>query len=266
MPHELIDICFNFTHSAFRKDEKAVLERALSGGVTVMMVTGSSVEDSSKAIELAERYPAHLFATAAVHPHHASGWTRDTRTRLRELAAHPKVKAIGEAGLDYNRTLSPPAAQRQAFEQQIELACELKLPLFLHLRDAQDDFLNILARNRNDLTDVVVHCFTGGGDELDAYLAMDLHIGITGWICDERRGLHLRQLVGRIPADRLMIETDAPYLVPRDLRPQPKGRRNEPAFLPHILAAVAGSLGRPEKEVAAATTATAKRFYRLDND
>jgi TatD DNase family protein len=266
MKYELIDICFNFTHNSFREDEMAVLDRARAAGVTTMMVTGSSVEDTRAAIDLAERYPAHLFATAGVHPHHARGWTRDTRTSLCELASHAKVKAIGEAGLDYNRNYSPPAAQRHAFEQQLQLACELKLPLFMHVRDAHEDLLSMLAGYRDKLTDAVVHCFTGDGDELDAYLAMDLHIGITGWLCDERRGLHLRSLLSRIPCDRLMIETDAPYLVPRDLRPQPRARRNEPAFLPHVLAAVARALERTPKGVAAATTATARRFYRLGSN
>lgn len=261
----MIDICFNFTHSAFKDDESAVLERAVAACVTTMMVTGSSAADSSKATELAARYPAHLFATAGVHPHLAGDWDRATRGTLRELAAHPKVKAIGEAGLDYNRNYSSPTDQRRAFEQQIELACELRLPLFLHLRDAYDDFLDIVSRYRTDITDAVVHCFTGDGDQLDACLAMDLHIGVTGWICDERRGFHLRELLDRIPPGRLMIETDAPYLLPRDLKPRPRARRNEPAFLPHVLNAVATALRRPTDEVAATTTATARRFYRLDD-
>jgi TatD DNase family protein len=266
MNHELVDICFNFTHASFRDDEPMVLERAVAAGVNTMMVTGSSREDSSKAIELAERYPAHLFATAGVHPHLANTWERNTRAKLRELATHPKIKAIGETGLDYNRNYSSPSEQRHAFEQQVILACELKLPLFLHLRDAFDDFIRILSRYRKDVACAVVHCFTGDESQLDACLAMDLHIGITGWICDERRGFHLRELLNRIPPNRLMIETDAPYLVPRDLKPQPKARRNEPAFLPHILATFAAALKRPEDEVAAITTTTARRFYNLNND
>jgi TatD DNase family protein len=262
--HELVDICFNFTHKSFRADEAEVMERAGQAGIRTMIVTGSSVEDTQTAIQLAEHYPARLAATAGVHPHLASGWTHDTRAELRSLAANPTVKAIGEAGLDYNRNYSPRDAQRTVFEQQIELACDLKLPLFLHLRDAQDDFLTILSRYRGDFTDAVVHCFTGGAEELDGLLEMDLHVGITGWICDERRGSHLLALLPRIPSDRLMIETDAPYLTPRDLKPQPKARRNEPAFLPHILVAVAGALGHSAEAVAEATTANARRFFRLD--
>jgi TatD DNase family protein len=262
--HDLVDICFNFTHNSFRADEAQVMERAVRAGVTTMVVTGSSVEDSLAANQLVERYPARLVATAGVHPHLASSWTRDTRPMLRRLAANPSVKAIGEAGLDYNRNYSPRDAQRLAFEQQIELACELGLPLFLHLRDAQHDFIEILSRYRRDCMDAVVHCFTGHAEELEALLAMDLHIGITGWICDERRGSHLLALLSRIPGDRLMIETDAPYLTPRDLQIQPKARRNEPAFLPHILNAVADALGQSPAAIAAATSANARRFFGLD--
>lgn len=263
MPSELIDICFNFTHASFRKDEPAVIQRAIDAGVTAMMVTGSSVDESVAGIRLAERYPAHLYATVGVHPHLSREWQPDTQQRLRELAQHPRVRAIGEAGLDYNRNFSPHEDQRYAFERQMELACELDLPLFLHERDAHEEFTALLRQFRDDLNAVVVHCFTGNEAQLVTYLEMDLHIGITGWICDERRGVHLRELVKRIPPDRLMIETDAPYLVPRDLRPQPKARRNEPAFLPHIVETVARALDQDPTSVAQTTTATARRFYRL---
>lgn len=264
MSNELIDICFNFTHASFRKDESAVVERAAAVGVTTMLVTGSSAEESARGVELAERYPQHLYATAGVHPHMASSWDADTYNQLRALTAHPRVQAVGEAGLDYNRNYSSPADQRRAFERQIELACETRLPLFLHQRDAHEDFTAMLNRYRGDLRAAVVHCFTGDRAQLDDYLAMDLHIGITGWLCDERRGRHLHELVSRIPQDRLMVETDAPYLLPRDLRPRPEGRRNEPSFLPHIVRAIAACTGRSFEETAAAATATARRFYNLD--
>lgn len=265
MPVELVDICCNFTHDAFRKDEQAVLDRALRAGVTTLLVTGSSASESKYCIELATRYAQHLYATVGVHPHLSNDWVPGTLAELRNLANHDKVKAIGETGLDYNRNYSPRNAQRLAFEQQIALATELGLPLFVHERDAHDDLLAILGPSRDELGAIVVHCFTGTDRQLDAYLAMDLHIGITGWICDERRGLQLQELVKRIPLDRLMIETDAPYLLPRDLRPQPKGRRNEPAFLPHILNTVARCMALPAETLARTTTATARKFYRLDN-
>jgi TatD DNase family protein len=264
MKVELIDICFNFTHDAFRHDEQAVLARAIDAGVNTLMVTGSSVQESRYCVELAERYSQHLYATVGIHPHLSKDWTHDTLKQLCMMAQQEPVKAIGESGLDFNRDYSPRSAQRFAFEQQIKLACELGLPLFLHERDAHDDFIRILSPYRDKLSDVVIHCFTGTAEQLERYLDLDLHIGITGWICDERRGLHLQQLVRQIPLNRLMIETDAPYLVPRDLRPRPKGRRNEPSFLPHILNTVARCLDLDIETVASSTTNNARRFFRLE--
>ncbi|HJY78648.1 MAG TPA: TatD family hydrolase, partial [Burkholderiales bacterium] len=134
--------------------------------------------------------------------------------------------------------------------------------LFLHSRDAHPRFYEILKHHR--VKRAVAHCFTGERDELRAYLELDLYIGITGWICDERRGRHLLELVKEIPRERLLLETDSPYLTPRDLQPQPKARRNEPAFLPHIARTVARALGRPVEELAADTTRNACRFFGLN--
>ncbi|HHB13414.1 MAG TPA: hydrolase TatD [Chromatiales bacterium] len=261
---ELVDICFNFTHKSFRKDEPEVIARAIRAGVTTMIVTGSSVAESARGLELVARYPEHLYATAGVHPHQARTWDpQSSAARLRELAEDPKVRAMGEMGLDYNRNYSNPVDQRRAFQEQLALAVELGLPAFLHQRDAHTDFLAMLSEFRTGLVGTVVHCFTGSASELEAYLELDCHIGITGWICDERRGTHLRGLVGCVPEDRLMIETDAPYLLPRDLEPRPRDRRNEPAFLPHVLRAVARYTGRPAEQVARQTTETARRFFRI---
>ncbi|MEA3412985.1 MAG: TatD family hydrolase [Pseudomonadota bacterium] len=263
MTPSLVDICFNFTHSSFRQDEAEVLARAVAAGVETLMVTGSSVEESARCVELAERYPDHLYATVGVHPHLSVEWNASSEAALERMAAHPKVRAIGETGLDYNRDYSPRSAQRHAFTRQAALAVDLGMPLFLHQRDAHADFMSILQEYRDALGNVVVHCFTGSARELEDYLEADLHIGITGWICDERRGRHLHDLVGMIPLNRLMVETDAPYLLPRDLKPSPRGRRNEPSFLPHILQGLAGHLERSPAEIAAATTRTAMTFYGL---
>lgn len=261
---ELIDICFNFAHSGFRHDEHAVLKRALEAGISQLICTGSDIEDSLQSLALAEKYPEHLYATVGVHPHRAITWGEETAQTLKSLATqHSKIRAIGEAGLDFNRDYSPRSIQIHALEAQLELASELGLPAFLHEREAHTTFLEILKRHRDRLKRAVVHCFTGSEEELTAYLDLDLHIGITGWICDERRGYHLREFIKRIPPERLMIETDAPYLLPRDLRPKPHTRRNEPAFLPHILQVVAQSVGRPPDQVAQETTNTARAFYGL---
>jgi TatD DNase family protein len=169
--------------------------------------------------------------------------------------------AVGECGLDYFRDFSPRDVQRRAFTQQLEIAATLGKPVFLHQRDAHDDFLAIL--REHGVTNGVAHCFTAGERERDAYLELGLHLGITGWINDERRGLPLREAVKGIPADRLMLETDAPYLLPRDLRPMPKSRRNEPQYLPQVAAAVAAARGESIDAVAAHSTATARRFFGL---
>ncbi|MCP5420638.1 MAG: TatD family hydrolase [Gammaproteobacteria bacterium] len=262
---ELVDIGVNLTHSSFRQDREAVIDRALQASVTQMIVTGASLAGSLAARELAIQYPGRLYATAGIHPHAARDWRDDTGPALADLAAHPEVVALGEMGLDFNRNYSPTADQERAFEAQLELSVELRLPVFLHERDARQALLRILGRYRDRLGPAVVHCFTGSADDLTAYLEWDLYVGITGWICDERRGLHLRDLIQRIPLERLMLETDAPFLLPRDLLPVPQGRRNEPAFLPHVLNRVATCLELPAETVATATTGNARRFFGLDS-
>ena len=261
MVMQLIDIGANLTHDAFDADRDAVLERALAHGVSQMVVTGASREGSDAALALARQHPGVLYATAGVHPHHAADYDETTDLRLRELASEPEVRAVGETGLDYFRNFSPREAQIAAFERQLQIAIDCGKPLFLHQRDAHEDFLACLDAVRDQLGPVVVHCFTADRSELEHYLERDFHIGITGWICDERRGHHLRDIVGLIPADRLMIETDAPYLLPRDLPQKVSHRRNEPMYLPHICAAVAAARGESVAATAAATSATARRFF-----
>lgn len=264
LENELTDICFNFTHRAYDKKRRAVLDRALDAGVTTMIVTGSTLDESRRALTLAHRYPQFLFATAGVHPHHAESWDALCDAGIRKLSHSPKLVAIGECGLDYYRDLSPRAAQRIAFEAQLAIAAETGLPAFCHQREAHDDFLPIIRAVRKDLSGLVVHCFTGQRHELEAYLELDCHIGITGWICDERRGTHLQDLVGIIPASRLMIETDAPYLLPRDLDPKPQSNVNEPKYLPHIAARIAAARGESVDEVIVNSTRCAREFYALD--
>ena len=260
---ELVDIGVNLTHASFRRDLDAAIERARAVGVSRMVVTGTSVAASESARQLALRYPGTLYATAGVHPHDARHWDETTLPHLRELALTPEIVALGEMGLDFNRDFSPRPEQERVFEAQLELAAELGLPVFMHERDARPRFVQILGAWRDRLGPAVIHCFTGTAEDLAAYRDLDLHIGITGWICDERRGLHLRELVRRIPLERLMLETDAPYLVPRTLRPPPKGGRNEPAFLLYILNAVAACLELPPTLVAEVTTRTARTFFGL---
>jgi TatD DNase family protein len=261
VPPDLIDIGCNLTHRSFRHDRAQVLERAREAGVSSLVVTGTSLAESRAAAQLASDNQGALHATAGVHPHDARGCDEHTVPALADLAALPQVVAIGETGLDFNRNYSPPVDQERCFEQQLELASELGMPVFMHERDAHERFMEILRRYRGRLSGAVVHCFTGTAEELAAYLDLDLHIGITGWICDERRGSHLRELVQRIPAQRLMLETDSPFLLPRDLQPRPKDRRNEPAHLTHVANTVASCRDEPLETLAAAVTATSRRFF-----
>lgn len=260
----LIDIGSNLTHESFAPDRGAVIARALEAGVRHQVVTGADLASSRQAAALAAESPAHLSSTAGVHPHHAKTFDLPVRAQLSALLGQPQVVAVGECGLDYCRNLSPPDAQRAAFAAQLELAAAARKPVFLHQRDAHVDFTAILKDFRAALTCGVAHCFTGGRSELEDYLALDLHIGITGWVSDERRGQSLREAVPHIPADRLMLETDAPYLLPRDLEPRPASRRNEPCYLPHVARAVAHLRGESLNTVAAATSRNAVRFFRLD--
>ena len=256
----LTDIGANLTHTSFHGDLEAVVQRARAAGVGTIVVTGTTVLESRLAAEIADRLD--LYCTAGVHPHHARDFGSETIAELRKLALHPRCVAIGECGLDFNRNYSPHPAQEKCFVAQLELGLALGKPLFLHSRDAHPRFAQIL--RTHGVKTAVAHCFTGEAQELHAYLELDLYIGITGWICDERRGTHLLRLVRDIPADRLLLETDSPYLTPRDMKPQPKARRNEPAFLPHILRTVARALGRPAEEVAVQTTRNAARLFGID--
>ena len=259
----LIDIGINLAHDSYDADRDAVIARAAAAGVVQMIVTGSSAASSRAAIALARQHPGRLFATAGVHPHQATELSPPVLAELGELATAPEVVAVGECGLDYYRNYSPHSVQREAFQRQLELAGRCGKPVFLHQRDAHADFIAILREHRPALAGGVAHCFTGGAAELECYLELGLAIGITGWICDERRGAHLFELVPRIPADRLLLETDGPYLLPRDLHPKPASRRNEPVYLPHVAAVIARARGEPVESLAKASTAATRRLFRI---
>lgn len=259
----LVDIGLNLMHKSYNTDREIVVERAVSSGVTTMIITGTSLRSSIQAADYAKKHFGVLYSTAGVHPHDTSRCDSDTIKSLRALALRKEVVAIGECGLDFNRDFSPRNVQEKWFDLQLQLACELNMPLFLHERDAHKRFLEILSNYDGKIKNAVVHCFTGTANELENYLSRGCYIGITGWICDERRGTHLRELVKRIPLDKLMIETDAPFLIPRDLRPRPAEGRNEPVFLTHILKTIALYVGKTEEEVAEATMNNTYNFFQL---
>lgn len=263
---QLVDIGVNLTHPTFAQRTPAVLERAYAVGVAQMVLTGTSLAESEAALLLCRRFDEsrqRLFCTAGIHPHDASQWSSESASQLRALLGETEVRAVGECGLDFNRDLSPRSQQERVLEEQLQLAVDTQLPVFLHERDADQRLVDILRPFRDRLSAAVVHCFTGEKRALYAYLDLDLHIGITGWICDERRGTHLHPLVREIPRGRLMLESDAPYLLPRTLRPKPKGGQNEPAFLPEVLREVALHRGESEAELAQHSTDCARAFFGL---
>lgn len=264
---EWIDIGVNLAHESFADDLEAVVARARAAGVAHFVVTGTSVAASEAALALARRFDAHapglMTATAGMHPHHAAGLDAAALAAFTRLAAEPGVVALGECGLDFHRNLAPHAAQLAAFRAQLELAVRLRKPVFLHERDAHADFIALVREFRPHLVGAVAHCFTGGEAEVEAYLELDLHIGVTGWVCDERRGGALQRAVPRVPRGRLMLETDAPYLLPRSLAPKPSTRRNEPAWLVEVARVVAQLRGETPAELAAHTSATARAFFGL---
>ncbi|MDR2160011.1 MAG: TatD family hydrolase [Treponema sp.] len=289
----LIDIGINLMNPAFDRDREAVIGRAAAAGVSPLIITGSSVESSAGAAGFAERYnrenAGSVYATAGVHPHNARHWKNETPGILRELLARDPVVAAGECGLDYNRNFSSPRDQRRCFEAQLLLAEECRLPLFLHERDAFEDLSSMIGsfrRGREGAVNMVIHCFTGTEGELETYLESGCYIGITGWIGDERRGARLLPLLEKIPPDRLLLETDAPYLLPRNMArrsprsggasrpgdgsgetpgPGPAGRsgRNESAYLVHIAEFAARILGKDPETLAAETRANTLRFFGL---
>ena len=260
----LFDIGANLTDRQFSSDLPHVLQRARATGVTHIVVTGTDLANSHAAVQMSAGDASLLSCCVGVHPHYAAQVPDDFCVQLRKLVdMAPSVRAIGETGLDFNRDLSPRLVQQRVFEAQLELAAQLQLPVFVHDRDSHGQVAAILSRYRNVLPDVVVHCFTGDADSLDTLLALDCHIGITGWVCDERRGNGLAKLVPRIPTERLLIETDAPYLLPRSLNLRPRTRRNEPAFLREIAQRIATLRGCSIAQIAEQTTANARRFFRL---
>ena len=260
---ELVDVGVNLTNKSLQRDLDGVMQRAREAGVEQMVVTGTSITESRQAITICEHYPDRLVSTCGVHPHHASEWNEDSWAELENMASQSCVRAIGETGLDFNRNYSPHPAQEMVFQQQMELATVLQMPLFCHQRDAHERFVAMLREYRSDISRLVVHCFTDSRAALTDYLDLDCYIGITGWICDERRGLELQQLVKLIPADRLLLETDAPYLLPRNIQPRPSSRINEPAYLPHILENVAFHQGKTVEQLARQSLHNSRTFFDL---
>ena len=259
----LIDIGLNLASKRFASDWREVAGRALEAEVGHFILTGTSLADSQAVARLANALPENVgFFTAGVHPHRSAELNEAGITQLRALLKHPKAVAVGETGLDYNRNLAPKDVQRQAFERQVQLACELQKPLFLHERDAAADLLAILDAHRSDLPPCVVHCFTSGAKEARNYLDRGFYLGITGWVGQRHRNGALLEAMSLIPADRLMLETDAPYITPPGYKtPQPG--RNEPAAMQVVAELVAQVRRVSVDQVRADAYAATKQFFNL---
>jgi len=257
----LVDIGANLSHESFVDDLDEVISSAQAAGVSHIIVTGTDQKSNEAALSLSKAHPEIFSCTAGFHPHVAQSCDEKALLCVRELAREDKCVAIGETGLDFNRNLSDPESQLEVFEEHLKLAAELDLPLFLHQRDAHPEFVALLRQYREQIVGGVVHCFTDNQQALEDYLALDMYIGITGWVCDERRGTDLQTLVGLIPSDRLLIETDSPYLLPRTIRPKPKTRRNEPKHLIEVLYTLSRCCDRPAEQLALETSENAKRLF-----
>lgn len=262
----MIDIGANLASSSFSNDLDDVLDRANQAGITKIIVTGSCFESNKNSLQLAHEHQNFLYSTAGLHPHHASQWNNDVEIQIKSLINDELVVAIGEAGLDYNRKFSEPEQQCRVFEEILEIASKSTKPLFLHQRDAHDDFYALLRANQSICTRSVVHCFTDTESSLKALLDLGCYIGITGWLCDKKRGENLRDIVRYIPLNRLLIESDAPYLMPhRDKlkKTMAQKNRNEPSTLSYVVEQLAKSLGTTKNEIVDATTQNANVLFNL---
>lgn len=254
------DIGVNLTNERLVTEQ--VISNALDADVTMMSVTGTDVTESQDAVVLCQQYPANLVSTAGVHPHYAKDVSSHFIEELSALASHDCVVAIGECGLDFNRNFSPPEQQLDVFEKQLALACNLGKPVFLHERDAFDEQIRLLKKYRSDLIGGVAHCFTGNREQMEAYLELDLFIGVTGWICDPKRGSALREAVVELPLSHVLLETDAPYLMPKTLKT--KQRTNEPANLPFIAKAIAELMQVEVQTLQDSAWENSHRLFHLD--
>lgn len=260
---QLIDIGCNLASPRLLPNLPRVLADAAKAGVAAQILTGTDAASNEASLALACEH-ANLYSTIGFHPHHAADWHPNLHPPLHIAAAkHPRVKAVGEMGLDYFRNLAPKAAQQRCFRDQLEIAVQVQKPVFLHERQAFTDFTALLFPYLTLLKGAVWHCFAADERALDWALENGLYIGITGWIADPERGSGLRRIVQKIPDDRLMIETDAPYLTPKTLQPTP--RINEPQYLPEVLRVIAECRGQDSAELGAITTANAVRFFSLND-
>ena len=259
--HNVFDIACNFTSERFDNDLDEVIERAIKNNITKFGLICSRIDDFPKLINIYNNYSDSFNFTIGIHPHHANELNEEYLIKLKDLVIRNSPHAIGETGLDFFRNLSTYEEQIYAFEEQIKIAISLNKPLFLHQRDSHEDFIKILRKYSSEINKSVVHCFTGTQAQLDDYLELDCFIGVTGWICDEKRNVELRNTIKNIPLSKLMIETDSPYLIPKDLAEKPKNNRNEPKNLNHIASTIALLMGEDEEVLRKQTYENSISFF-----
>ena len=259
--HEIADIACNFTSERFNKDLDEVISRAMTNKITKFGLICSQLDDVEKLLNIYSQYSNDIFFTIGVHPHHAKEINDEYLKKLKEVVNNNNPHAIGETGLDFFRNLSTYEEQIYAFEEQIKIAIDNNKPLFLHQRDSHDDFIKILRKYSSDISKAVVHCFTGTQEQLDDYLDLDCYIGVTGWICDEKRNIELRKTIKNIPLSKIMVETDCPYLIPKNLPHKPKNNRNEPSNLNHIISEVATLMEIDEENLRKQTFENTINFF-----
>ena len=257
---KLFDIACNFTSDRFDNDLDQVIQDAILNNVKKFLIVSAELGDNDKILEIKNKYTDYCYFTSGVHPHHAKNFSFDSVPILDTYISKNNPNAVGETGLDFFRNISSYDEQVFAFEEQIKLAIKHNKPLFLHQRESHEDFIYILKKYSNDLPKCVVHCFTGSKNELDDYIELDFFVGLTGWICDERRNKVLRETVKHIPLNKLMIETDCPYLIPRNLKS--RGNRNEPKFLPHVAKEIARLMDVTEDSLSEITFKNSISFFK----
>ncbi|AZA53447.1 TatD family hydrolase [Chryseobacterium sp. G0201] len=257
-----IDIGINLTNKQFDNEHEEIINRALDNGVEQMILTGTSVRGSKESAEIAEDFPEILFSTAGIHPHDAKSFNNESINELRKLLKQNQVISVGECGLDFDRDFSPRPIQEKCYRAQLELAIEVDKPLFLHERSAFKKFNEITDEYLSKLPEAVVHCFTGTLEEAKVYLDKGFYLGFTGAISDEKRFKHLEDVIKYIPLDRMMIETDAPFMLPKNM-PRTQNRRNEPSYLPYVAQTIAKLKKVSISEVADETTEVARKFFRI---
>lgn len=262
-----IDIGINLTNKQFQNDQQVVIQSALQAGVFQMLLTGTSVTKSEQALQIAKQYPNVLFSTAGIHPHEAKSMDAESIANLKKILIQDEVVAVGECGLDFDRDFSPRNQQESCYEAQLDLACSIQKPLFLHERAAFNRFLPITQNFLPQLPKAVVHCFTGSLEEAKTYLDQGFYLGFTGAITDKKRFSHLEQVIQYVPLNRIMIETDAPFMLPKNILKanlNPKHQhRNEPTYLPYVAKYIALIKNISVERVALETITTTQTFFDL---